>query len=301
MGLQRPGHEALGVVEAGKPEAVGLALDEPGLEEVDAAVEVLEPRAEGLEGGISDLAPERRDLVVLEGGEHHLQLCRHHDDALDGLLEVSQGDAHGADEAVELVQLLQQHCIQRAICSVWQLGEEAGGMVLRAEARAVVREVGGKRGKSRVAHFVYQLLRALPFPVTARNSGLDAEDGFEDGPGLLQLEGDVSVGMHAEHLGIVDHGQGAEVVHQSVVGSDLGREVRPALRELVLVVVDDVLGVIPRQDAHEAPPVDVVGHSTWPEEVNRDAQVLRRLEGGEKSRGVQGRRREAQERRVTQQ
>jgi hypothetical protein len=53
----------LWIVKAREPEAVGLSFDQPRVEEIDAAMEVLDPRPEGLEGGIRAFRPQPRHLV----------------------------------------------------------------------------------------------------------------------------------------------------------------------------------------------------------------------------------------------
>mmetsp|Transcript_111097 Transcript_111097/g.346206 ORF Transcript_111097/g.346206 Transcript_111097/m.346206 type:complete len:281 (+) Transcript_111097:137-979(+) len=76
--------KGLGKEEAGDPEADGMPLVEPGVEEADAVVQVLIPRGQRLQREESDTRPAVRDQVHEQTLADILQFLRHHDKALDG-------------------------------------------------------------------------------------------------------------------------------------------------------------------------------------------------------------------------
>eukprot|EP00960_Hanusia_phi_P033501 750483-Hanusia_phi.AAC.1 len=88
--LQGPGEEGLGEVEPREPEDGRSSVEDPGLEEVEAAEEVVVEGAEGLEGGVALATPQGGDRAVEEGDGHSLEVRGHHNDTLDGIEQLLQ-------------------------------------------------------------------------------------------------------------------------------------------------------------------------------------------------------------------
>jgi hypothetical protein len=109
MALKNTCEESLREIEAAHPVAVRRLVVEPLSDEVDPCQQVLEPRGERFEGRVTDLPPDARQHVVLEGKVHFVQFLRHHCQALDGLLQFVESRGHLPDEDVELGHLLQQN------------------------------------------------------------------------------------------------------------------------------------------------------------------------------------------------
>ena len=75
--------------------------------------EVGDVAAEWFEGGVGLGGPHPRHLADEHAGEDLLQLRRHHDETLDGLLQVDERGADDTEQAVVADQLLPQHRVHR--------------------------------------------------------------------------------------------------------------------------------------------------------------------------------------------
>ena len=96
---------------------------------------------------------------------------------------------------------------------------------------------------------------------TNTHCSLSEEDGIEEHVRLLLILGDISVGVHVEHLGLGEDGQALDVLQVGVVLAVLGGEVLAAVRELVVVVVNDAMVVIVLEDSYDDAPVVAVSDS----------------------------------------
>lgn len=70
-------------------------MSDPIINEGAAINQVIDPAPQGFEGGVGGGRPQTGDLAVEEGGVDQLQLLTHHNETLDGLLQLVQGILEG--------------------------------------------------------------------------------------------------------------------------------------------------------------------------------------------------------------
>lgn len=88
-------------------------MSKPALHEIDSLDQVIEPGSKRLQRRVGYNFPVWRHLAVLEAEVHLVELTRHEDDTVDGLIKVSKALAHGSQEPVELLHLLKQDSCER--------------------------------------------------------------------------------------------------------------------------------------------------------------------------------------------
>mmetsp|Transcript_9608 Transcript_9608/g.25108 ORF Transcript_9608/g.25108 Transcript_9608/m.25108 type:complete len:201 (-) Transcript_9608:577-1179(-) len=87
IALQHRGQESLREVERRYPKCGRFPAFDPIAEELHPLDHVVVPRAQGLQAGVANVfRPNHRDLVVDLCLEHVVEVLRHDDGALDGLL-----------------------------------------------------------------------------------------------------------------------------------------------------------------------------------------------------------------------
>ena len=106
MSLEATCHEPLREEETRHPEGIGLTVDHPLAHEGHTVDQILVPRGQGLERGVSHLGPVGRHSSILEAAVHGVQLFTHHDETLDGFLDKDQRAPHDSEQSVEAGHLL---------------------------------------------------------------------------------------------------------------------------------------------------------------------------------------------------
>mmetsp|Transcript_34219 Transcript_34219/g.81574 ORF Transcript_34219/g.81574 Transcript_34219/m.81574 type:complete len:561 (-) Transcript_34219:3549-5231(-) len=249
--LQRRRHVALREEEGRHPEALGRALHDPLLHEVDALQEVLEPGAERLEREVPDVGPEGGHALEEERLVHTVELRAHHDEPLDRALQLRQRAPDLLEHLVELAHLDGEEGAER-VDGAFVVGAEGGGGGV----------LGGEQARHPVAQLQRQLrhhlVRALSAPRAPR-ARLHRDDGVHQVLGLAVLERDRRVPVQPEHLRRVDHRQLVHVLPHARQVLGLRGVVLAVLREGVVVGLDrrgrEVLG----EDGGDAALVHVVG------------------------------------------
>ena len=107
--LHRAGEEGLREEEAGQPEVLRRAVLEPAREEGEPREQVGHVRAERLERRVGALHPQRGARAQQQRLAERLEIGVHHNDALDGLLDLAERGAHDGREPVEADELLHEH------------------------------------------------------------------------------------------------------------------------------------------------------------------------------------------------
>mmetsp|Transcript_23099 Transcript_23099/g.62664 ORF Transcript_23099/g.62664 Transcript_23099/m.62664 type:complete len:354 (+) Transcript_23099:341-1402(+) len=107
--LEEAREEALGREEARKPHRLGRPVLDPGAEEIEAALQVCGPCAQGLARRVGDTRPGAGDAPGLEGRGHLLQLGHHGREAEQGLARGAESLPDDVQERVESRRLVAQH------------------------------------------------------------------------------------------------------------------------------------------------------------------------------------------------
>eukprot|EP00966_Prymnesium_polylepis_P224655 5196121-Prymnesium_polylepis.1 len=248
--LQRAGHEGLHEEEVGHREAERRAVVDPRLEKVEPLEQLGRVRREWLERRVGDLLPERGQLVDEHRARDALEVGAHHDQALDGLLQVLERAAHAREQLVEALQLLADDGVHR-------LGVEHGV----APLRHLDVKVGGQLVEDVLGHVGDDLVRRLGRAAAARLRLRDLHRA-EHLVDLAQVLGDVGVRVEAEDLGQRHERPLAHVLHRLLDRAQVvdGHAVlaRRGQREVVL---QDARAVDVEHGRRERPPVLVVGHA----------------------------------------
>eukprot|EP00640_Fibrocapsa_japonica_P001430 CAMPEP_0113939620 /NCGR_PEP_ID=MMETSP1339-20121228/5909_1 /TAXON_ID=94617 /ORGANISM="Fibrocapsa japonica" /LENGTH=385 /DNA_ID=CAMNT_0000943189 /DNA_START=95 /DNA_END=1249 /DNA_ORIENTATION=- /assembly_acc=CAM_ASM_000762 len=184
------GQERLREVEPRDPEHVRDAVLDPLPDELQALNQVVHPAGQRLHRGVGLVLPRGRHLVNGDGLAHVLQLCAHHHQALQRLVELGQGPQHLLDQAVVPDALLHKHSVHGLLVDHRVLHPN-GLDVERPFFRQLLVDV--------CRHVAHSVLLAAP--ATGGVPRLQGKDGVEHGEGLRERAGDVGVLVQAKHLG----------------------------------------------------------------------------------------------------
>eukprot|EP00906_Rhabdomonas_costata_P019024 RCo027690 len=206
-GLEDSCEEALGIEQAGQPEHRGLALVQPVPQEANPAQKVGHPAAEGFQRRVRQVCPQRRNLIVEQGGEHLIQRIREHREALDRPPQLHQGRPHCIQEGVIPPHFMRKHRGQR-------VGQPSSHRLEGPWAGLRLQQIRGKA------------LADLPGPLQhdllwggrnnrgggRRDPRLQRQHCGEQQGALAGLEAQVGVLVHPKGLGLVVGGQSLDKV-----------------------------------------------------------------------------------------
>eukprot|EP00982_Pelagococcus_subviridis_P017577 31550-Pelagococcus_subviridis.AAC.10 len=236
-------------VQPGEPVRLRVALPQPRVHELDPAVVVRDPAAEGLERRIRGFFPHARDLVVQKVGVHLLELAGHDDDALDRLLKLREGRDDDRREVVEPLDLLTEDDGQGfQLPGVRAIEEAERGFVEGHRRRDGRGELLGERGDN--------LVRRSP-TLRGGRPGLYGQHRVHHLLRLLHLERDVRVRVHAENFRRLRQRQRVHEIPHALQIPLRRRVVRPTRREPVRVFQQSA-DVVLLQVAHQTATVEVV-------------------------------------------